>query len=394
MIEPQRIAMNRIKGTNLLIVIAIAALLLPSNLLAQRGGFGGGGGGGRTGGTGTSSTRTYPGNGQIGGAIVMPDPETRRLIVITDDETAAYISQVVTNLDTPKPQVLIKVVFVEVTHSKGSDIGTTINQLRAEPSNSSAESTIATALGTAGTLSTGGTWSLIAGDFSSTIRAIAENGKTEILSRPSILTRNNQEAVITIGQEVPFVTNSQINQQGNTINTVTYEDVGIILRVTPYITQGDLVEMIVAPEISSISSTLVTINQGVQLQAIDKRAAETVVVTKHGTTVMIGGLMQTRKVETRRKIPILGDIPLLGFAFRRKEMENVKTELLIFLTPYVIQQPSQVADIVRDEAARSELTNGQFDEKDVKKYFEGVPITPKPAPEKRRRLPFTIPIDY
>ncbi|MBG88549.1 MAG: hypothetical protein CMO80_16840 [Verrucomicrobiales bacterium] len=389
--------MKQTKRLYLWIIVAIVVLTLPSELLAQRGGFGGFGGFGGRGGSSSAfgtSQRNYPGNGEIGGAIVMPDPETRRLIVITDDVTAEHISQVVTNLDTPKPQVLIKVVFVEVTHNKGSDIGSTINMLRAEPSNSSAESTLTTALGGAGTLATGGTWSLVAGDLSANLRAIAENGKTEILSRPSILTRNNQEAIITVGQEVPFVTNSQINQQGNTINTVTYEDVGIILRVTPYITQGDLVEMIVAPEISSISQTLVTINQGVQLQAIDKRAAETVVVTKHGSTVVIGGLMQTRKQETRRKVPVLGDIPLLGLAFRRKEMQDIKTELLIFLTPYVIQRPSDVAGLVQDEAKRSELTQGQFDKQDVKKYFEGIPIEPKSEETKKFDLPITIPVDY
>jgi general secretion pathway protein D len=287
------------------------------------------------------------------------------------------------------------VVFVEVTHNQGSDIGTTINRLQAEPSNSSAQSTLATALGAAGTLSTGGTWSLVAGDLDVALRAVAENGKTEVLSRPSILTRNNQEAVITVGQEVPFVTNSQINQQGNTINTVTYEDVGIILRVTPYITQGDLVEMIVAPEISSISSTLVTINQGVQLQAIDKRAAETVVVTKHGETVVIGGLMQTRKQETRRKVPVLGDIPILGFAFRRKEMQDVKTELLIFLTPYVIQRPDQVADLTADEAAKSSFQKGTFTEKQIKTFMESIPVEPRDAAsDKKPLLPINIPVDY
>ena len=379
--------------------LALVALLASQSttFAQQRGGFGGFGGG--RGGTGSSqSSRTYPGAGEIGSALIMPDAETRRLIVIADEDTAAHISQVITNLDQPKPQVLIKVVFVEVTHDDKTDIGTTINRLRAEPSNSSATSTLTTALGAAGTLSTGGTWSLVAGDLDVAIRAVAENGKTEILSRPSILTRNNQEAVITVGQEVPFVTNSQINQQGNTINTVTYEDVGIILRVTPYITQGDLVEMIVAPEISSISSTKVTINQGVELQAIDKRAAETVVVTRHGETIVIGGLMQTRKQETRRKVPVLGDIPVLGFAFRRKGVEDVKKELLIFLTPYVIQRPDQVADVTADEASKSSFKTDTFSQDQINTFMESIPVEAKDSPEAKARkkplLPINIPVDY
>lgn len=392
--------MRYIKHSPRLLFVIVSLLASQALVLAQfrtGGGFGGGTGGGR-GTTSSQSTRTYTGNGQIGQALIMPDPETRRIIVIADDDTAAHISQVITNLDQPKPQVLIKVVFVEVTHNTGSDIGTTINRLQAEPSNSSAVSSLTTALGAAGTLSTGGTWGLVAGDLDVALRAVAENGKTEVLSRPSILTRNNQEAVITVGQEVPFVTNSQINQQGNTINTVTYEDVGIILRVTPYITQGDLVEMIVAPEISSISSTLVTINQGVQLQAIDKRAAETVVVTKHGQTIVIGGLMQTRKQETRRKVPVLGDIPLIGFAFRRKEMQDVKTELLIFLTPYVIQRPEQVADVTADEASKSSFGKGTFTEDQIETFMETIPVEAKDSSSasasKKPFLPINIPLDY
>jgi len=382
------------------------ALAAPEGAQAQfrpgGGGFGGrGGGGGGFG--GTTGTRTYPGNGQIGEATIMADPETRRIIVITDDETAQHISQVVTNLDQPKPQVLIKVLFVEITYTDDFDLGVTIQQANAELSNSSLRTSFATepTLGTAASLVTGGaapsTLNFLTGDINATLRTISAKAKTEVLSRPSILTRNNQEAVITVGQEVPFVTNSRIDgQTGATINTVQYEDVGIILRVTPYITADGLVEMIVAPEISSVSGDKVVVSPGVELNRINKRAAETVVVTSHATTVVIGGLMETRKETVNRKVPLLGDIPLLGWAFKRKSTQDVKTELVMFLTPYVVQRPSEISALTQDETRRSSFQKGTFNEEQVERFFEQAPVEPASKEEiesrDKPRLPIVIPL--
>ncbi len=391
------------KTFSLWLLVASCALLLPDVGHGQGfGGFGGRGGGTRGGTTG--STRTYPGNGQIGEAMIMADPETRRIVVITDDETAKHISNVVTNLDQPKPQVLIKVLFVEITYTDDFDLGATITSANAEISNGSMTANLSTdnAFNAAGTLITGGalpaTLALGSGDLNATLRAIASKAKTEVLSRPSILTRNNQEAVITVGQEVPFVTNSQIGgQNNNIINTIQYQDVGIILRVTPYITQEGLVEMIVAPEISSVSGQLVNVgNQA--LNVISKRAAETVVVTQHGQTIVIGGLMESRKEEIRRKIPVLGDIPLLGTVFSRKSTQDVKTELVIFLTPYVIQRPSEIAGLTVDETRRSSFQKGTFNEEQVRRFFESAPVEPaedeaKSGRKKKPELPIVIPVN-
>jgi len=394
----------RKKAFALLGAAALLAFALPENASAQGfGGFGGFGGRGGRGGISGSSQRTYPGNGQIGEAMIMPDPETRRIVVITDDATAKHISQVVTNLDQPKPQVLIKVLFVEITYTDDFDLGATITSAKAEVSNSSLNANLSTdnALAAAGALITGGalpaTFNIASGDLDATLRAIASKAKTEVLSRPSILTRNNQEAVITVGQEVPFVTNSQIgNQTGTIVNTIQYQDVGIILRVTPYITQDRLVEMIVAPEISSVSGQLVNVGNQ-QLNVFNKRSAETVVVTEHGTTVVIGGLMETRKQEVKRKIPVLGDIPLLGTLFSRKATQDVKTELVIFLTPYVVRRPSEIPGLTEDETRRSSFQKGTFNEEQVNRFFETAPV--EPATEKKGRergkprLPIVIPID-
>ncbi len=175
-----------------------------------------------------------------------------------------------------------------------------------------------------------------------TIHAIAQAGKAKVLSRPSILARNNQPAIITVGQSVPLITGVRYDTFGNAINSITYTDVGVILKVTPFITGDDMVQMIVSPEISRLDPTLsipisatadgTTVNAPV----IDIRSADTVVVTPDGQTVVIGGLMQTVKGDIVTKIPLLGDIPLFGNLFKRDQKTESKSELIIFLTPQIV----------------------------------------------------------
>lgn len=323
-------------------------------------------GGGGLGGT----TREYNNNTAVGEAMFSSDPETRKLIVITDDETSLHIGQVITNLDRPKPQVLIKVVFLEVTHRHDLDFGVEGKYTHRPSTNTTGIGQTLFGLAAQGS---GGFYTVLSDDFEITLRAIAGAGKTEVLSRPSILTRNNQQAVITVGQELPFITNSRITDNGQTINTVEYQDIGIILRVTPFITADGLVEMIVAPEISTLTDQTVPISTTVNAPVIAKRAAETVVVTPDGQTVIIGGLMENTKIESERKVPLLGDIPFLGHAFKRTIRDNKKTELIIFLTPYVVKEPSHLASMTRREAGQAELAPRSFSERDLDRFLDGLP---------------------
>lgn len=353
------------------------------------GGFGGGGfgGGGNRGGGSSASGRTYYNNGTVGEALISSDPESRRIIVITDEETSGFVSQVITNLDRPKPQVLIKVVFLEVTHNDGSDIG-----LEGSLSKKLGGSTIGAVSnlfgltpGVAGSLAApagGGIYQVLGNDFQATLRAIASAGKTEILSRPSILTRNNQPATITVGQTLPFITNVRYDSLGGSINTVQYQDIGIILRVTPFITRDNQVEMIVSPEISSLTAkdNWVPISKDVTAPVIAKRAADTVVVTPDGQPVIIGGLMQNNKTKTESKIPILGDIPVLGMAFKRKQTDNTKTELLIFLTPRIVMEPSRLAGLTTSERSNAELVPKAYKEEELDRFLDGVPVKPPEKP--------------
>jgi general secretion pathway protein D len=334
----------------------------------------GGGGGARTGGAGGASgngTRQYLNNTMIGDALIEVDPETRTIIVITDDETNTNIGNVIKALDKPKPQVLINVVFMEITHDNSSDIGIdgkfSYSQSGGRANTGSNFGIPGLDAATAAFAGSGGLYSLTAGDYEINFAALAEQGKLEVLSRPTILARNNQEAVITVGQEVPFIRNTQILQNGQQFNTVEYEDIGIILRVTPFITSDGLVEMIVSPEISTITGQTIPISEGVDAPVFAKRSAETVVVTPDGQTVVIGGLIEDNKTETIRKIPFLGDIPLLGAAFRRKETADTKTELLILLTPNIVNRPSELLRASQNEMERVSMTREAFPEQEFNK---------------------------
>ena len=223
------------------------------------------------------------------------------------------------------------------------------------------------------TMTTGSFVRLASDNWSGTLHALAEHGKVEVLSRPSIMARNNQEAVIIVGQEVPFITNSRTDALGNLTNTIQYDNVGIILRVTPFITAHNAVEMIVAPEISSLTAQTVPISSNASAPVISKRSAETVVVTPSGVTAVIGGLMQTQRLSNIQKIPLLGDIPYLGAAFRHKTTNDVKSELLIFLTPTVVNTTEAIEENASEATANTELVKQAFTQKEFEKFFDELP---------------------
>jgi general secretion pathway protein D len=394
--------------SRLLLALFLFAFVIATTQAQQRQtgnrGTGGGrtaGGGGRTGGGGagrtgsTSGSREYAAPGEIGEAIVTADPETRRLIVITDEETAPFVSQVITNLDRPKPQVLIKVVFLEVTYRNASDIGFEgayrkgfdntstgvfsqvfgLSGLNNSPTNLTYNQFGQPTTAFVPTPPGAGLYQILGQDFQATLRAIAQSGKTEILSRPSILTRNSQQATISLGQEVPLITNTRFDTLGNQINTVTYTSVGIILKVTPFITSDGLVEMIVTPESSSLAdrSQWVPISGGALAPVINSRIADTVVVVPNGQTVIIGGLMENSKLKAESKIPYVSQIPLIGNLFKHTIKDNSKTELMIFLTPHIVSQPQQLASLTASENTKVQMAPQSFTEEDLNLFLDNLP---------------------
>jgi general secretion pathway protein D len=374
------------------------------------GGFGGlgGGGGGATGGgggggSGANGVRQYTNSTMLGDAMITSDQDSRSLIVVTDDNTYQIIKKIVADLDRPQPQVLIDCVFVQVTLTNELDLGTemTYKGPVAISTNPTGTATSQFGLGlanptgapvppgvpdlgtgllntapvvgglpSAGSPSSNGIfYSLVGHDINATIHALAAVNKTEVLSRPSVLTRNNQQATILVGQVIPIITSSSpATPTSAAFNTITQSDIGIILKVTPFITADGNVQMILDPVISSLSGTSVPIANGVSYPAINMISADTVVVTPNNQTVVIGGLMQTQKNTTENKIPLLGDIPILGYAFKYKTSSSAKTELIIFLTPHIVRDPKDLEELTLTERGKMEETPKDFSKAELQKY--------------------------
>jgi general secretion pathway protein D len=194
-------------------------------------------------------------------------------------------------------------------------------------------------------------------EFSAALNAFAEDGRLKVLATPRILVLDNQQASISIGKDVPRVTNTTINQQGNVVNTVQYRSVGILLDVTPHINFDGLVTMIVHPEVSEAAgaSESVQITQGVSSPTFNVNYADTVVAARSGQTVVIGGLIRESDDDTITKVPLLGDIPLIGALFSNTSRSKVRRELMIFLTPYVAYTSAQLEEVADLEKAQLKL---------------------------------------
>jgi hypothetical protein len=188
-----------------------------------------------------------------------------------------------------------------------------------------------------------------------TIRALQTVGRLNVLSSPKILTLENQPATISVGQDVPFITNSRVTQNGDTVNTIQYRNIGIILKVTPHLNENGDVRMVVHPEVSEIGpqSQAVPISPGVTSPVFELNYADTTIVVKDGETAVLGGLIRNELQDTVQKLPILGDIPLVGLVFRSKVTEKKKVELIVLMTPHVVDDAEQLR-------RRSRQTNDKF----------------------------------
>ena len=399
------------------------------------GGFGGFGGGGnnfnRGGGGSSTSSSQYNNNGTVGNAVISVDPVTHNLIVIADKQTSEQIRRVIENLDSPAPQVLIKVVFLEVTRNDSSEIGVqgsytggslgnSLGQITGYLTNlvttTSDSNTITSSVLTplysknfnfgnnfnlpvVGTPGSGGLYQVIGNDFTATVQAIAAAGKSQVLSRPSILARDGQLAKIVVGQEVYLPSGVTYTTSGTaTIPIINgaYTEVGIILNVTPFIGANGLVEMIVQPQTSSVdnsspgqliaagSSLLGTASTPVYAPNLNIRSADTVVVTPSGQTVVIGGLISASKGSAESKIPFLGDIPILGALFKSSAKTDTKTELLMFLTPHIVDAPSQLAAMSNPEMHEAPLITNSISEQELDRFLERVPMK-KDEPVKKHK---------
>jgi len=327
-----------------------------------------------TGGSGTtpSSAAVSPGAAQMANALagqvyVVADPNTNALLVTTASRFESQVRQIIAELDRSVPQVLIKVLVAEVTHDNSVDFGTDFSVLNTRP-NGNGQS----AGQTFGNPGTGLVVNFLENNLNAQLHALAQQNKLDVLSRPYILASDNQPASILVGQQVPIVNSNYTTALGQTVSNYTYESVGIILNVTPHINPDGLVTLDVAPEISQLTAQTVSVGPGVNAPIIADRSATSRVGIRDGNTIVIGGLMQDQKTLTVNKIPIIGDIPLIGALFSRTQVDKTKTELLIFLTPHVAQQPDVLGSMSQDEVNGTKLTPNAVSPGMMQEHLQGM----------------------
>ena len=330
---------------------------------------------------------------------IVAEPTNNALLVSASPRYFEQVSQMIDQLDQPQRQVLIQVLLAEVTLDGSSDQGidwAVSRDLISDAAFPGEEGTgkdfsAGSNFGSeAGSALGGLTATITNGDVDFILRAMQSDGRLEILSRPQILAADNQLASIDIGQRVPFVTGSSFNERGNLVNSFSYENVGVQLSVTPRISPDGLVKLDVEPTISSLSTSSVPISEGFNVPVINNRSASTMVSVQDGQTIVMGGLISTQDNERVTKIPLLGDIPYIGAAFKRTKNIRNRTELLIIMTPQIIETPEDIEKYSR-ESIESSTFMKPLNESRSKRNETQMRILDSINPKARKEKGVTVP---
>jgi type II secretion system protein D len=278
---------------------------------------------------------------------IVAETVSNSLLISSSPRYFTEVEALIEELDQPLPQVLIQVVLAEVTLDSKTELGVEWKYMDAA---GGTPFSLGTDLGVADALEKfGGFSAAVTGSkVNFLMRALQEDGRLEVLSSPQILTADNVEANINIGERVPIVTDTRFSDYGNQTSTYEYENVGVILTVTPSISPDGTVKMTVEPEVSQLTSDTVEVSKDVKIPIISQRTARTTVSVQSGQSVLIGGLISTTDDSRSKKVPWIGNIPLLGALFRNKAYEVDRKELLIVLTPQVIMSSSQTGTNIMD----------------------------------------------
>ncbi|MFM7099807.1 MAG: secretin N-terminal domain-containing protein [Verrucomicrobiota bacterium] len=267
---------------------------------------------------------------------VVAETTSNTLLLSANRRYFKEVRDLIDQLDLAQPQVLIQVLLAEVTLDNTTDLGV-------EWSYTGRKGDYTYGLGTDFNVSDqlknfGGFSGAVTGtDFNFLIRALKDQGRLEVLSRPQIVTADNKPATINIGQRVPLVDQSRLDAQNNLTTQYRYEDVGVNLTVTPKISPDGFVKMEIGTTNSALSSSTVQVAAGSSVPIINQRKANTTVSAQSGQTIIIGGLIATTDDKRVRKLPVLGEIPYLGALFRTTTTKKDRKELLILLTPQVME---------------------------------------------------------
>jgi len=279
--------------------------------------------------------------------VIIPDETSNTLLIEATPDDYAKIERLLRNLDVVPRQVLIEVLIAEISLNKDFEYGV---EWWLKSRNGHYEKTFSINYGLQGSNLIGFTYYGINPDnFWNFLYFLATKSKLEVLSSPHITVRDNEKAVINVGQEVPIVTmettsNVQIEGTSGIDRRIQYRDVGVILNVTPHISEDGYVTLEISQEVSNAQQNTVS---GIDSPIITKRRTETTLIVKDGHAIIIGGIIQHIREKVKKKIPLLGDIPFFGSLFSYEKTSNRKTELIVMLTPHVIRSAKE-ADIITD----------------------------------------------
>jgi len=290
---------------------------------------------------------------------VVVDSGSNTLIFTGLSEDYGGIRNLLQILDKPAREALIEVTVAEVSLGDNSQLG--IEWLAKEAGLSGGRSYNAGTLGGLSIGTAGFNFRLLdnIGDVRLVLNALASSNRATILSSPRVVARNGETATIQVGQEVPIISSQQVTGTGTTGTTTTsvpqsiqYKNTGVILNVKPVIHSGDRVDLDVAQEVSAAQATTTGVSTS---PTFSTRKVQTKLSLRNGATVLLGGLMSSNKSEGNAGVPLLKDIPVLGQLFRSNTEKNDRTELIVLITPYIIEDDSDAQAVT--DAFRKRLGN-------------------------------------
>ncbi|MFH1367978.1 MAG: secretin N-terminal domain-containing protein [Elusimicrobiota bacterium] len=304
------------------------------------------------------------------GGSVLANERTNTLVVTDVASNIQRVLKIIENLDQRTPQVLIEAMITEVTLTEETKLGvewsfngqTTIEGEQYTQA-------ISQALGIGGYITEGFKYSIIKDDskYTGLLQALATDKNVNILSTPHVMASNNKKAVIRVGEEVPVLKDTRILTGGEQVKSYEYKSVAIELEVTPRINPEGEIYLQVHPVIKKILGTNAELNAPI----LATREIDTSIVVKNGQTIILGGLMRNDESKTLSKVPLLGDIPIIGALFRKSGTVDEKTELLIFITPHIITTSEQAVELTKEKEAQTHIKNTPNREEAIKAYAAG-----------------------
>ncbi|MFZ9060420.1 MAG: type II secretion system secretin GspD [Steroidobacteraceae bacterium] len=301
---------------------------------------------------------------------IWAEPDTNALVVTAPPKIMRSLMQVVDRLDIRRAQVMIEAMLVEVSTDAARDLGVNwvidgskdnfLVGLFNQPIAGVSLSDVATGVGAvdAGNIATAaaaapGGFTVAAGrvqdsgtNFAAILRALSSDGDTNVVSMPSVITLDNEEAEIKVAQEVPFKTGSFSNTGSNIpgvnpFTTIERKEVGNILKITPQITDEDTILLKIEQESSGIAAAAAQVSN--EDLITNKRTITTRVLVDDGGMIVLGGLIEDRLTDSQSRVPLLGSIPLVGELFKSRSVKKTKTNLMVFIRPRVIRDAQQAA---------------------------------------------------